>query len=106
FSMPLIAVGSIDQFGSTYPLAFALVYAETKDFYCWLALMAAISTVFSNTKHQLCTWHIFKNIRNKLKGIHIDEFVQAVRRLMYDDLSEHQTNKEITELWTRFPNTK
>ncbi|CAG8843312.1 22856_t:CDS:1, partial [Racocetra persica] len=34
--MPLIVVCGIDRFGSTYPLAFALVYAETKDFYCWV----------------------------------------------------------------------
>ncbi|CAG8829431.1 10015_t:CDS:2, partial [Cetraspora pellucida] len=36
FSMPLIVICSIDHFGSTYPLAFALVYSETKDYYCWV----------------------------------------------------------------------
>ncbi|CAG8727417.1 11075_t:CDS:1, partial [Racocetra persica] len=91
FSMPLIVICAIDQFGSTYPLAFALVYSETYEFYYWvmrqlsqtltkligdaqvstfitdqeLALMAAISLVFPHARHQLCIWHIFKNIRNK-----------------------------------------
>ncbi|CAG8812792.1 20135_t:CDS:1, partial [Dentiscutata erythropus] len=26
----------IDWFGSTYPLAFALVYSEMQEFYCWV----------------------------------------------------------------------
>ncbi|CAG8675354.1 27960_t:CDS:2 [Racocetra persica] len=34
FSMPLIVICSIDRFGSTYPLAFILVYSKTIDFYC------------------------------------------------------------------------
>ncbi|CAG8847898.1 22203_t:CDS:1, partial [Racocetra persica] len=93
FSMPMIVVCSINRFGSTYPLAFALVYSETKEFYSWvlqqlcktltiltgnsnvtmiitdreLALMSSISTIFPNSKHQLCIWHIFRNMRKKLK---------------------------------------
>ncbi|CAG8810600.1 21530_t:CDS:2, partial [Dentiscutata erythropus] len=79
-----------------------------KDFYCWvlqqlsrvltilidnsdvvtfitdrdLALMSAISTIFSNSNYQLCTC------------------------LIYDDLSESQTEQEIEELWTQFPSAK
>ncbi|CAG8771680.1 21702_t:CDS:1, partial [Gigaspora rosea] len=30
FFMPLIAICGIDRFGSTYPLAFVLVYSETE----------------------------------------------------------------------------
>ncbi|CAG8671930.1 19119_t:CDS:2 [Dentiscutata erythropus] len=63
-----------------------------------LALMIAISTVLPNSKHQLCTWYIFKNIKNKLKGININKFIQTVRELMYNDLSESQTEQEIKEL--------
>ena len=36
FSMPLIVICSVDRFGSTYPLAFVLVYSETVDFYSWV----------------------------------------------------------------------
>ncbi|CAG8606497.1 13890_t:CDS:2, partial [Racocetra fulgida] len=36
FSMPLIVICSVDQFGSTYPLAFTLVYSEKQDFYIWI----------------------------------------------------------------------
>ncbi|CAG8807218.1 6367_t:CDS:1, partial [Cetraspora pellucida] len=114
FSMPLIVICSIDQFGSTYPLAFALVYSETCDFYHWvmqqlnrmltiltgdaqvatfitdreLALITACSLVFPHARHQFCIWHIFKNIRNKLKkDVEIDEFIQALQKLVYGDIS-------------------
>ncbi|CAG8480474.1 28011_t:CDS:2 [Racocetra persica] len=102
FSMPMIVVCSINRFRSTYPLAFALVYSEMKEFYSWvlqqlcktltiltgdsnvtmiitdqeLALMSSISTVFPNTKHQLCIWYIFRNMRKKLKSIDMDEFIK------------------------------
>ncbi|CAG8595262.1 1075_t:CDS:1, partial [Racocetra persica] len=34
--MSLIAICDIDRFGSTYPLAFVLIYLETQDFYTWV----------------------------------------------------------------------
>ncbi|CAG8715935.1 7915_t:CDS:2 [Gigaspora rosea] len=133
FSMPLVAICSVDRFGSTYPLAFALVYSETQEFYCWvlqqlskaliivtgsaqvatiitdreLALMIAISKVFPHTKHQLCTWHIFKNIKNKLRReVEIDEFIKDVQKLTYSDLSEGEAEKDITALWIKYPRAK
>ncbi|CAG8832151.1 10352_t:CDS:2, partial [Gigaspora margarita] len=134
FSMPLIVICSIDRFGSTYPLAFALVYSETVDFYCRvmqqlnkalieltgnaqvatmvtdreLALMTAISREFPHVRHQLCTWHIFKNIRSKLKKhVDIDEFIKTIQKLAYDDnLEINQIDQEIAALWKRFPEAK
>ncbi|CAG8806225.1 27679_t:CDS:2, partial [Gigaspora margarita] len=93
FSIPLVVICSIDHFGSLYPLAYAFIYSETRDFYCWimqqlnkvltiltsdahittiitnrkLVLMATTSLVFPYAKHQLCIWYLFKNIQNKLK---------------------------------------
>ncbi|CAG8805937.1 9821_t:CDS:1, partial [Racocetra persica] len=44
-----------------------------------LALIVAISTVFSSTKHQLCAWHILKNIKNKFKkDVDTKKFVQSI----------------------------
>ncbi|CAG8615643.1 11637_t:CDS:2 [Gigaspora rosea] len=130
FLMPLIVICSVDQFGSTYPLAFALVCSETRDFYCWvmqqlskvlmiltgdaqvatiitdreLALMSAISLVFPHAKHQLCIWHIFKNIRKKIKkDIDVDEFISTLQELIYDNLSIEQTDQKMAELLKQFP---
>ncbi|CAG8742068.1 26778_t:CDS:2, partial [Dentiscutata erythropus] len=36
----------------------------------------------------------------------MDEFIKVIQKLMYDDLSEHQTNQEIVELWEQFLSTK
>lgn len=72
-----------------------------------LALMKAISNIFPSTKHQLCTWHIFKNIKSKLrKDVDIDEFVKAVQKLAYGDFSESQIEQEIDMLWKTFPSAK
>ncbi|CAG8811056.1 31292_t:CDS:2, partial [Gigaspora margarita] len=61
-----------------------------------LALIKAISNIFSSTKHQLCTWHIFKTIKNKLrKNVDIGEFVKAVQKLTYRDFLESQIEQEI-----------
>ncbi|CAG8826655.1 17364_t:CDS:2 [Gigaspora margarita] len=123
--MPLLVICSIDRFGSTYPLAFALVYSETVDFYCSvmqqlnkvlieltgnaqvatiitdreLALMRAISQEFSYTRHQLYTWHIFKNIRSKFKKLDdFDEFIKIIQKLAYDNnLENYQIDQEITK---------
>ncbi|CAG8465578.1 7409_t:CDS:2, partial [Gigaspora margarita] len=44
-----------------------------------LALITACFSVFSCAKHQLCIWHVFKNIQNKLKkDIKIDEIVKTI----------------------------
>ncbi|CAG8504356.1 26147_t:CDS:2 [Gigaspora margarita] len=130
FLMPLIIICSVDQFGSTYPLIFALVCLETHDFYCWvmqqlskvlmiltgdaqvatiitdheLVLMLAISLVFLYAKHQLCIWHIFKNIQKKIKkDINVDEFISALQELIYDNLSIEQTDQKMAELLKQFP---
>ncbi|CAG8835986.1 2031_t:CDS:1, partial [Cetraspora pellucida] len=65
-----------------------------------IALLAAISEEFPQARHQLCTWHIFKNIRNKLKKhVDIDEFIKAIQKLAYDDSLEiHHIEQEITSL--------
>ncbi|CAG8634634.1 9419_t:CDS:2, partial [Dentiscutata heterogama] len=133
-SMPLVVICSIDRFGSTYPLAFALVYFETKNYYSWvmqqlnkaltmltgnaqvatfitdreIALIIAISEEFPQARHQLCTWHIFKNIRNKLKKlVNIDEFIKAIQKLTYDDsLETHHIEQEIIALWRQFLEAK
>ncbi|CAG8694023.1 31043_t:CDS:2 [Gigaspora margarita] len=107
FLMPLIVICSVDQYGSTYPLAFALVYLKMCDFYYWLALITACFSVFPCSKHQLCICHDFKNIQNKLKkDIEIDEFMQALQKLVYGDILVDEVEQEIAELWKQFPNAK
>ncbi|CAG8539471.1 7968_t:CDS:2, partial [Racocetra fulgida] len=39
-------------------------------------------------------------------GIGINEFIRAFQKLVYDDLSEDQTEQKITDLWLRFPSAK
>ncbi|CAG8624633.1 19315_t:CDS:2 [Gigaspora rosea] len=70
--------------------------------------MTTISKEFPHVRHQLCTWHIFKNIRSKLKKhVDIDEFIKAIQKLAYDDnLEVNQINQEIAALWKRFPEAK
>ncbi|CAG8460209.1 16290_t:CDS:2 [Gigaspora margarita] len=92
FSMPLIVICSIDQFGSTYSLAFALVYSETYEFYQWV--MQQLSQALT------------KLIGDAKKNVEIEEFIQAIQRLVYGDISVDQIDQELAELWKRFPNTK
>ncbi|CAG8557107.1 15703_t:CDS:2, partial [Racocetra fulgida] len=43
---------SIDRFGLTYHLAFALVYSETKDFYSWaLQELHKVLTILTSNSH-------------------------------------------------------
>ncbi|CAG8471523.1 14103_t:CDS:2 [Racocetra fulgida] len=71
-------------------------------------LMKAISKEFPNTQHQLYTWHIFKNIRSKLKKlVDIEEFIKIIQKLVYDNnLENDQIDQEIAALWKQFPKAK
>ncbi|CAG8724435.1 9107_t:CDS:2, partial [Dentiscutata erythropus] len=107
--MPLIAICSIDRFGSTYPLVFALVYSETQDFYSWvLQQLSQVLVVFtSNAQASVVYMAHFKNIRNKFqKDVDIDEFTKVVQKLVYSDLQKNQIEQELKLLWNQFPNAK
>ncbi|CAG8805457.1 39308_t:CDS:2, partial [Gigaspora margarita] len=65
-----------------------------------LALIATTSLVFPYAKHQLCIWHLFKNIQNKLKkDIEVDKFISDIQKLIYSNISINQINEKIEELW-------
>ncbi|CAG8595566.1 13703_t:CDS:2, partial [Racocetra persica] len=124
FSMPLIVICSIDRFGTTYLLAFILVHSETQNYYHWtieqlskaliiltgnsyvatiitnreFALMVAISTVFPSTKHQLCTWHILKNIKNKLKkDVDTEEFNRFLAKVKFKLINDSGIENQLAK---------
>ncbi|GJZ68600.1 mutator type transposase [Tanacetum coccineum] len=67
----LRAVG-VDANNVIYPLAYAIVEAESKASWCWfLNLLGedlAIASVFSSAEHRYCVRHIHKNMKSQFKG--------------------------------------
>ncbi|GJR18357.1 mutator type transposase [Tanacetum coccineum] len=71
----LTAVG-VDANNKIYPVAYAIVEAESKASWCWflnllgedLGLIQAIASVFLSTKHKYCVRHIHENMKSQFKG--------------------------------------
>ena len=87
FNMPFFIISSVDAFGHSYIVACSLLTDETTDSYALAlesfkqlfessepmvhailtdqeqALMNAIETHFPDSKHQLCRWHLEKNMK-------------------------------------------
>jgi len=59
-----------------------------------LSLMAAISTVFPISKHQLCTWHIRKNVASKVSKTEINhvECMEIFNKLVVEEDEENSLN--------------
>ncbi len=112
FTFPLVVICGINKFGSTYPIAFALIAAETILFCAWvlkqlyssmvevtgkaqvatfmtdreLALMRAIKNNFPLSSQQLCIWHIQKNIPSNLKNIpNSQDFFSLLEKFIYEE---------------------
>ncbi|GKF59201.1 mutator type transposase [Tanacetum coccineum] len=71
----LTAVG-VDANNGIYPVAYAIVEAESKASWCWflnllgddLGLTQAIASVFPSAKHRYCVRHIHENMKSQFKG--------------------------------------
>ncbi|GJX45542.1 hypothetical protein Tco_0262218 [Tanacetum coccineum] len=70
-SQILTAVG-VDANNGIYPVAYAIVEAESKAFWCWfLNLLGedlAIASVFPSAEHGYCVRHIHENMKSQFKG--------------------------------------
>ncbi|GJS40493.1 hypothetical protein Tco_0565536 [Tanacetum coccineum] len=70
-SLPRAAVG-VDANNGIYPVAYAIVEAESKASWCWfLKLLGedlAIASVFPSAEHRYCVRHIHENMKSQFKG--------------------------------------
>jgi hypothetical protein len=106
FAMPLVLLHAIDEHGHTFLVAAALLHQETTEHYVWIlemlssvaacssefntiitdrekAMANAIAEVLPHSSHQLCIWHIEKNVTAKastLLGSQKDEFLHSFRK--------------------------
>ncbi|CAG8566317.1 15593_t:CDS:1 [Cetraspora pellucida] len=123
--MPLLNVVNISSFNTTFFSCFVFLNDETEADYEWalacilrifngmscpnviitdreLALIGAISKVFSTTKQILYAWHINKNVLAKCK-CHFDTEEQWTKFMkMWQTIIGSVTEQEFMDRWNRF----
>ncbi|CAG8782313.1 37983_t:CDS:2 [Gigaspora margarita] len=62
-----------------------------------------IQAIFWPYRHTISQFAVAKDLK---KDIEIDEFMQALQKLIYRDISVDEVEQEIAELWKQFPNAK
>jgi hypothetical protein len=117
FGFPLGALVGIDAFGSTVCFALCVISNEDTESFEWvfksileftniepeviftdedLAMANAIKSTLPHAKHNLCSWHIEKNLRKKLYSILKDDY-EKIRRtfwsLAMNDFTEDYCEK-------------
>ncbi|KAK9932720.1 hypothetical protein M0R45_019944 [Rubus argutus] len=106
YNRPLVVLVGTNNHRATTVFGFAIIVDETVDTYIWVlrtfleamkgkmpiyvltdgdeAMYKAIIEVFSEAKHRLCTWHVGKNMVEKIKD---DDIRKEFRHCMYSSLS-------------------
>ena len=131
FGMPLVLFTVVDSNGLTCLAGGALISDETRDTYTWVLKQLkdctktepkvfftdgdvefanAISSVFPNTVHLLCRWHIAQNITRKLAGDlrkELNLFLDAFWEVgSLEDVDQYVIRwEQLKEEWAHSPKT-
>uniref|UniRef100_A0A2N9EMB4 SWIM-type domain-containing protein n=1 Tax=Fagus sylvatica TaxID=28930 RepID=A0A2N9EMB4_FAGSY len=117
----LIAAIARDPNEQFFPLAFAVVEAETKDSWTWFllqliedvnasskrtltfisdeqkGLVPTFEEVFSGMEHRLCVRHMYNNFKKKFPGIHLKDLFWRIASATYEKQWE-RAMKELKEV--------
>ena len=124
FRMPLLHIIGINSSNKSFSIALCFMPAEKKDNYAWAleqlfipfnqispsvlltdnkqALINAITKVFPNSTHLLCSWHIFKNIQLHCRKHFKSEEEWSNFRMKWNNLIQSSSVSEYQNNFTEF----
>nr|UYU25453.1 hypothetical protein [Cyamopsis tetragonoloba] len=120
YSLPLVVYSGVNHHNQSVIFASALIANETEETYIWLleqflvvmkgkqpllvitngdnAMKNAISKVFLDAYHRLCSWHLSRNANTNIKN---RSFVMEFEQLMYGEYNIGEFGRKWTELVAR-----
>ncbi|XP_074304814.1 protein FAR1-RELATED SEQUENCE 2-like [Silene latifolia] len=123
YGLPLVEMVGVTPVGKTFVIAYALVTHESEDGYRWVlqqlkallndvvqpnvivtdceqGLLNAILTVFPDSSHLLCLWHIYDKVETR--ALHItsqDSWAKFVTCNLFKAVVEAETRDEFDVAW-------
>ncbi|XP_074315661.1 protein FAR1-RELATED SEQUENCE 2-like [Silene latifolia] len=123
YGLPLVEMVGVTPVGKTFVIAYALVTHEFEDGYRWVLqqlkallndvvqpnvivtdckqrLLNAIPTVFPDSSHLLCLWHIYANVETR--ALHItgqDSWAKFITCNLFKVVVEAETRDEFDVAW-------
>ncbi|CAL1394457.1 unnamed protein product [Linum trigynum] len=120
YNMPLVIFSGINHHNNTCVLACALLNNENEESYNWVleafveamgkkpnvvvtdgdkAMANAVSKVFPDATHRLCSWHLFGNAKDHVKD---KNFLFSFKKCMFADCGIEEFEERWRSLITKF----
>ncbi|XP_074303466.1 protein FAR1-RELATED SEQUENCE 5-like [Silene latifolia] len=123
YRLPLVEMVGVTPVGKSFVIAYALVKHESEDGYLWVLrklkallndvvqpnaivtdceadLLNAIPTVFPDSSHLLCLWHIYSNVETKALDITgRDSWAKHITCNLFEVVVEAETEVKFNVAW-------
>ena len=120
YDFPLVIISGVDNNYKTCVLAAALIHTETRESYIWVlskflevmenraplsvvidqdgAMRSAIKHVFPEAVHRLCSWHLVRNCKERVRpAAFSNDFARILKENISVDEFEHKWHRIIRE---------